>query len=67
VVRDKSLSVNAKNIKIITRNEVVTLRGPVENEAESKKLHDIAAQIHGAKKVENQLENIAPQDPMRTT
>ncbi|MDO9106995.1 MAG: BON domain-containing protein [Methylovulum sp.] len=60
VVRDKSLSVNAQNIKIITRNGVVTLRGPVENEAEGKKLHDIAMQTHGVVKVDNQLENKAP-------
>ena len=29
VVKNESLSVNAQNIKIITRNGVVTLRGPV--------------------------------------
>ena len=60
VVRDKSLSVNAKNVKIITRNGVVTLRGPVESEAESMKLQDIAKKMLGVVRVDNQLENKAP-------
>src|SRR5664279_3718442 len=42
VVKNESLSVNAHNIKIITRNGVVTLRGPVASEAESKTLQKIA-------------------------
>ncbi|MDP1665156.1 MAG: BON domain-containing protein [Methylobacter sp.] len=60
VVRDKSLSVDAQNAKIITRNGVVTLRGPVANEAESIKLQKIAKKIRGVVQVNNQLENKAP-------
>lgn len=60
VVRNESLSVNAQNVKIITRNGVVTLRGPVENKAESKKIDEIAKQTPGVLKVDNQLENKAP-------
>ena len=60
VVRDKSLSVDAKNAKIITRSGVVTLRGPVANEAESKKLQKIAKKTRGVVKVDNQLEIKAP-------
>ncbi|MDP2177721.1 BON domain-containing protein [Methylicorpusculum sp.] len=60
VVKDESLSVNAQNIKIITRNGVVTLRGPVETEAESIKLQKIAEETSGVVKVDNQLENKAP-------
>ena len=60
VVRDKSLSVNAHNVKIITRNGVVTLRGPVESEAESLKLQKIAKKMRGVVRVDNQLENKAP-------
>jgi osmotically-inducible protein OsmY len=60
VVRDKSLSVDAQNAKIISRNGVVTLRGPVENAAESTKLQKIAEKTRGVVKVENQLENKAP-------
>ncbi|MEC4747025.1 BON domain-containing protein [Methylomicrobium sp. Wu6] len=60
VVRDKSLSVNAQNVKIITRNGKVTLRGPVATEAESTKLQQIAKETPGVVQVDNQLENIAP-------
>lgn len=60
VVRDKSLSVDAQNAKIITRNGVVTLRGPVANEAESIKLQKIAKKMRGVVQVNNQLENKAP-------
>lgn len=34
VVADESLSTNAHNVKIITREGAVTLRGPVENEVD---------------------------------
>jgi hyperosmotically inducible periplasmic protein len=60
VIKDESLSVNAQNIKIITRNGVVTLRGPVETETESSKLQKIAEGTGGVVKVDNQLENKAP-------
>ena len=60
VVRDKSLSIDAQNAKIITRSGVVTLRGPVANEAESKKLQKIAKKTRGVVKVDNQLEIKAP-------
>jgi osmotically-inducible protein OsmY len=60
VVRDKSLSVDAQNAKIITRNGVVTLRGPVASEAEKMKLQQITQQTKGVVQVDNQLENKAP-------
>jgi len=60
VVKDESLSINAKNVKIITRNGVVTLRGPVATESESMKLQQIAKETPGVVQVDNQLENIAP-------
>jgi osmotically-inducible protein OsmY len=60
VVRDKSLSIDAQNAKIITRNGVVTLRGPVASEAESKTLQKIAKKTHGVVKVDNQLEIKTP-------
>ena len=60
IVKDKSLSIDAQNVKIITRNGVVTLRGPVESEKESKKLKKIAKQTRGVVKVDNQLEIKAP-------
>lgn len=60
VVADKSLSVNAKNVKIITRNGVVTLRRPVENEAERMKLQQIVTQTPGAVRADNQFGIKAP-------
>lgn len=60
VVNQKSLSTNAHNAKIITRNGVVTLRGPVENLAEKDKLQSIAKKIKGVKQVDNQLEPKTP-------
>jgi hyperosmotically inducible protein len=60
VVRNKSLSVDAQNVKIITRNGVVTLRGPVKNKKESKQIKKIAKHTPGVLKVDNQLEIKAP-------
>jgi len=53
---DDSLSANGKNVKVVTRDGMVTLRGPVKNEQERKSIEDKAAQIAGAGKVQNQLE-----------
>ena len=60
VTRIKSLSLNAHNAKIITRNGVVTLRGPVENPEEKTKLQNIAQKTRGVKQVDNQLEVKSP-------
>ena len=57
-VMDDTLSLNAQNVKIITRSGVVTLRGPVKNEAENKKLNDFAKHTPGVVKIDNQLELI---------
>jgi len=47
VAKDKSLSIDAQNAKIITCNGVLTLRGPVESEAESIKLKTFAIKTRG--------------------
>lgn len=60
VVKVKSLSVDAHNVKIITRNGVVTLRGPVENAAESKTIEKITKHTRGVVRLDNQLEIKAP-------
>lgn len=59
-VSDESLSVNAKNVKIITQNGAVTLRGPVETKAESESLQHISQKTAGVVRVDNQLEIKAP-------
>jgi len=56
VVADKSLSTTAHNIKIITVDGVVTLRGPVASAQEQATVVAVAQQIAGVKKVENHLE-----------
>lgn len=56
VVDDDSLSTTAKNIKIVTVNGMVTLRGPVNSEAEKAAIAAKAQQLAGANKVDNQLE-----------
>ena len=59
-VKDESLSVNAQNVKIITSNRNVTLRGIVENADENMKLENIAKKTRGVLRVDNQLEIKAP-------
>ena len=56
VVADHSLSTNAKNVKIITNDGVVTLRGPVKSEHEKTKIVAKAQQVAGVSKVDDQLE-----------
>lgn len=60
LIKIKSLSLDAHNAKIITRDGVVTLRGPVENTAEKAKLQSIAQKTRGVKQVDNQLEPKTP-------
>jgi osmotically-inducible protein OsmY len=56
VVSDKSLSATAKNIKIITAGETVTLRGPVKTAEEKTKIEQLAQSAAGNAKIDNQLE-----------
>jgi osmotically-inducible protein OsmY len=56
VVADDSISTNGKNVKIITVDGTVTLRGPVKTENEKTNIGAKAQQVAGVKKVDNQLE-----------
>lgn len=49
-------SMDAKNIKIITQNGEVTLRGPVNNKGEAEKIAALAKSVPGIKTLNNQLE-----------
>ena len=51
VVDDESLSINAQNVKIITIDGVVTLKGPVKSEKEKMAIEEKAAQIAGKENV----------------
>jgi hyperosmotically inducible periplasmic protein len=56
ITADDSLSTNAKNVKIITSDGTVTLRGPVKSEKEKTEIEAKAKQVAGVKRVDNQLE-----------
>jgi hyperosmotically inducible protein len=56
---NKELSTYAHNVKIITRNGIVTLKGPVRSQDEKKVVESQAAQIAGADKVKSAL-SVAP-------
>ena len=49
-------SMDAKNIKVITRNGTVTLRGPVKTAAEAEKINVLVKAMPGIKNIDNQLQ-----------
>jgi hyperosmotically inducible periplasmic protein len=51
-----NFSTEAQNIKVVTTNGKVTLRGPVDTEAEKTHIEMIAKNIAGAGNVEDDLE-----------
>lgn len=53
---EDALSVDAQNVKVITQNGVVTLRGPVKDQAEKERIESIAKSVLGAKSIINELE-----------
>jgi len=55
IVADKDLSTYAHNVKIITMNGEVTLKGPVKSEEEKQKVASYATGIVSADKVTNAL------------
>jgi osmotically-inducible protein OsmY len=55
ITSDESMSLLARNVKIITRAGVVTLRGPVETAQERTTIATLAKDA-GAVRVDNQLE-----------
>jgi hyperosmotically inducible protein len=55
IMADKNLSTNAHNVKIITTNGAVTLKGPVQSEDEKQKVASEAASVVGPDKVTNEL------------
>jgi hyperosmotically inducible protein len=55
IVADKSLSTYAHNVKIISQNGLVTLKGPVKSEDEKRAVMEKAVAIAGADKVADQI------------
>lgn len=56
IMKDKDLSMSAQNIKIITADGQVTLRGPVNTVKEKNKIARLARSAAGNTRVDNQLE-----------
>ncbi len=55
-MKDKSLSTNAHNVKIIAQNGMVTLKGPVNSDSEKQTVEAKAAQIAGSDKVTSEIQ-----------
>ncbi len=56
LVKDKSLSTSAHNVKVIAQNGTVTLKGPVKSEQEKQEVEQKAAQVAGADKVTSEIQ-----------
>jgi len=50
LTNDDSLSTDGKNVKVITSDGNVTLRGPVKSEKEKSEIENKATQVTGVKK-----------------
>jgi len=60
LVEDKSLSTYAHNIKVITQNGQITLKGPVKSDEEKQAVEAKAAQVAGgADRIKSEIE-VAP-------
>ena len=55
IMADKDLSTYAHNVKVITINGAVTLKGPVKSEGEKQKIASDAASVVSADKITNDL------------
>src|SRR6201994_4870790 len=56
IMKDGSLSMNGKNVKIIAQDGKVSLKGPVDSQQERDNIAAKADEIAGKDKVDNQLE-----------
>ena len=56
LMKDSELSTTAKNIKVITANGQVTLRGPVRTAQEKAKIDQIAKSAAGGAQIDDQLD-----------
>ena len=55
IMKDKSLSTYAHNVKIVTQGGQVTLKGPVRSEDEKKAIETKASEVAGDGKVTSEL------------
>ena len=66
LVADKALSTNAKNIKIITQNGNVTLRGPVRSEQDKQAIESKANEVAGPGHVKSEIQIAAKANGKKT-
>lgn len=55
LMKDKSLSAYGHNVKVITQNGQVTLKGPVRSDDEKKAIETKATEVAGENKVTSEL------------
>ena len=55
---DDTMSQKAVNAKVITQDGVVTLRGPVDSQAEKAAIEQKARSVAGVARVQNELETV---------
>ena len=66
IVKDKSLSTYAHNLKIITVGGVVTLKGPVKSAEEKRAIEEKATQIAGKEKIKSEIDIAPDKNPKDT-
>ena len=59
IMKDKSLSTYAHNVKVISEHGTVTLKGPVRSEEEKRAVEAKAAEIAGQNNVKSEI-SVAP-------
>lgn len=62
LVKDKSLSTYAHNVKVISENGTVTLKGPVRSEEEKRAVESKAAEVAGSNNVRSELTVVPKSD-----
>ena len=67
LVADKSLSTYAHNVKIVTQNGKVTLKGPVRSDAERAAIQAKAAEVAGAANITDALSVVPAKSSSKKT
>lgn len=62
LVKDKSLSTYAHNVKVISENGTITLKGPVRSEEEKRTVESKAAEVAGPNNVRSELTVVPKSD-----
>jgi osmotically-inducible protein OsmY len=56
LMKDKTLSTSAHNVKLVASQGTVTLRGPVKNEDEKSRVESVVKSVAGVNSVDNELD-----------